>query len=146
MINFQNRDTEAANFQWQAPRLLPTPGATLPARTSKVLMSSMGKLVRWGSWSRLTRSFFLFLFFFFRMEDQISNAILALEDREYTSIRACAFAFQIPKSTLITRVAGTTSRVNAHSNRQNSSPGEERVLIKTILPPSNRWTRLVSYG
>jgi len=50
------------------------------------------------------------------IETTISKAIDAYRNKEYTSIRAYAYAFSISKSTLISRLSGRTSRSIAYEN------------------------------
>ena len=71
------------------------------------------------------------------IEATISKAIDAYRNKEYTSIRACAYAFSIPKSTLKDRLSGRTSRYNSHEKEQNLSPAEEKTLLKWIKRSSS---------
>ena len=70
------------------------------------------------------------------MEDTISKALTAYWNKEYTSIRAYAYAFSIPKSTLIDRARGHTSRSISHASEQILSPAEEKTLVKWITQSS----------
>lgn len=70
------------------------------------------------------------------IEDAISKAIIAYRNKEYTSIRACAYAFSIPWTTLRNRLSGRTSRSKAHKNEQILSLAEEKTLIRWITRSS----------
>ena len=70
------------------------------------------------------------------MEDLLSEAVLAYKNKEYPSIRACAYAFSVPKSSLIARLSGRTSRIISHADSQILSIFEEETLIKTIFRAS----------
>jgi hypothetical protein len=65
-------------------------------------------------------------------ESNIEEAIAAFEAKRYSSIRATARAFSMPYSTLHSRIAGTTSRRNAHKSEQLLSSAEESILYKWI--------------
>ena len=65
-------------------------------------------------------------------ESIIQEAITAFQTRRYPSIRATARAFSIPSSTLHSRMAGSTSRRNAHESKQLLSSAEEKTLLKWI--------------
>jgi len=43
-------------------------------------------------------------------EEDLTNALAAYRNREFTSIRKCAYAFNIPYSTLALRLSTRTSR------------------------------------
>ena len=50
------------------------------------------------------------------MEANIQAALQGYQKGEYQSVRAAARAFSMPASTLRTRLAGTTSRLQAHKS------------------------------
>ena len=54
------------------------------------------------------------------------------EKRKY-SVRSLAKAFDVPKSTLQTRLHGTCSKLEVRSNQQKLQPSEEEALIKWIF-------------
>ena len=65
-------------------------------------------------------------------ESNIYKAITAFRANQYPSIRATARAFSIPHTTLSSRIAGTTSRRNAHESKQLLSSAEEKTLMRWI--------------
>lgn len=72
-------------------------------------------------------------------EDTVTTALTAYRNNEYTSIRKCAYAFNIPYSTLALRLTTRTSRSKSHESQQILSAAEEGTLLKTI-------TRLAKSG
>ena len=66
-------------------------------------------------------------------EQDLSTAISAYRNKEFTSIRQCATAFSIPESTLRSRLSGGTSRSIAHESEQYLSKAEEQTLIRYIF-------------
>ena len=66
------------------------------------------------------------------MEANIQAALQAHQKGEYQSVRAAARAFSVPASTLRTRLAGTTSRSQAHESAQILSNAEENTLTRWI--------------
>ena len=64
------------------------------------------------------------------IEKKIQNAIIALELKEFNSIRKAAKHFDVPKSTLIARVAGRKSRIQSHEMAQILSNAEEKTLVR----------------
>lgn len=51
---------------------------------------------------------------------------------QFSSVRACATAFNLPEATLRRRLKGHVSRSTAHENMQNLSPAEEETLVRWI--------------
>ena len=66
------------------------------------------------------------------LESTIQEAITSYQTKRYPSIRATARAFSIPSSTLHSRMAGSTSRRNAHESKQLLSNAEEKTLLRWI--------------
>jgi hypothetical protein len=65
-------------------------------------------------------------------EDDVTNALNALVNGEYKSIRKAAIAFQIPSSTLRDRQKKSKSRTESHVNQQLLNPIEETTLENWI--------------
>ena len=65
-------------------------------------------------------------------EDTLTIALTAYRKGEYTSIRKCAYAFNIPTSTLSDRLTRANSRSKSHESQKILSTAEEQTLIKTI--------------
>jgi len=65
-------------------------------------------------------------------ESIIQEAITAYRAKRYSSIRATAYAFAIPRSTLQHRMAGRASYQYSRESQQILSSAEERTLIKWI--------------
>ena len=72
-------------------------------------------------------------------EDTLIAALTAYRNGEYTSIRTCAYAFNIPRTTLTSRLSTRTSRSKSHESQKILSTAEEEVLLKAI-------TRLAKSG
>lgn len=70
-------------------------------------------------------------------EEDLSRAILAYRNNEYTSIRKLADAFLIPRSTLRHRLSGRVSYATAHEQEQYLSTAEEKTLVRWISKLSN---------
>ena len=70
-------------------------------------------------------------------EDTLTTAIAAYRNSEYTSIRKCAYAFNIPHTTLTSRLLNQTSYSKSHESQQILSTTEEKALLKTITRLSN---------
>jgi hypothetical protein len=66
-------------------------------------------------------------------EDTITTAVTAYRNGEYTSIRKCAYAFDIPNTTLSERLRSRISRSKSHELQKNLSTAEEGTLLKTIV-------------
>ncbi|KAM0706169.1 hypothetical protein Q7P35_006718 [Cladosporium inversicolor] len=73
------------------------------------------------------------------VESRIQDAVAAYKSGTYRLIRAAANAFSIPPSTLSYRLAGRTSRSQAHESEQILSHAEEKTLVRWL-------TRLTSTG
>ena len=65
-------------------------------------------------------------------EEDLTAAITAFRNSEYTSIRTCAYAFNVPRSTLASRLQTRTSRSLSHESQKILSTAEEKTLIKAI--------------
>jgi hypothetical protein len=65
-------------------------------------------------------------------EDTLTTALAAYRNGEYTSIRKCAYAFNLPRSTLTDRLSNRTSYVKSHESQQILSTAEEQALLKAI--------------
>jgi len=65
-------------------------------------------------------------------EDTLLTALTAYRNGEYISIRKCAYAFNIPTSTLSDRLSIRTSRSKSHESQKILSTAEEETLLKTI--------------
>ena len=66
-------------------------------------------------------------------EDTLTTALTTYRNGEYTSIRKCAYAFNIPYSTLALRLTTRTSRSKSHESQQILSTTEEETLLKAII-------------
>jgi hypothetical protein len=65
-------------------------------------------------------------------EEDLTNALAAYWNGEYTSIRKCTYAFNIPRTTLTNRLSTRTSRSKSHESQQILSTTEEKTLLKYI--------------
>jgi hypothetical protein len=65
-------------------------------------------------------------------EEDVTNALNALVNGEYKSIRKAAIAFQIPSSTLRDRRKKSKSRTESHISQQLLTPIEETTLENWI--------------
>jgi len=65
-------------------------------------------------------------------EEDLTNALATYRNHEFTSIRKCAYAFNIPYSTLASRLSTRTSRSQSHESQQILSTAEEQTLLKAI--------------
>jgi hypothetical protein len=65
-------------------------------------------------------------------EDTLITAITAYRNGEYSSIRKCAYAFNIPASTLFDRLSTRTSYSKSHESQKILSTAEEETLLKAI--------------
>jgi hypothetical protein len=65
-------------------------------------------------------------------EEDVANALNALVNGEYKSIRKAAIAFQIPFTTLQNRQKKSKSRTESHVSQQLLSPIEETTLENWI--------------
>ncbi|KFZ22850.1 hypothetical protein V502_02672 [Pseudogymnoascus sp. VKM F-4520 (FW-2644)] len=72
-------------------------------------------------------------------EDNIQKAIIALQLKEFKSIRLAVDHFEVPKSTLADRMSGKKTRAVAHEIEQAFSNAEENTLARWI-------TRLTATG
>jgi hypothetical protein len=65
-------------------------------------------------------------------EARIKLALEAIHSKSVSSIRHAATLFEIPRSTLQSRVHGTTSVRKAHERQQRLTTAEEASLVKTV--------------
>jgi hypothetical protein len=65
-------------------------------------------------------------------EEDLTTALAAYRNGEYTSIRKCAYAFNIPRTTFTDRLSTRTSRSKPHESQQILSTTEEKTLLKYI--------------
>lgn len=65
-------------------------------------------------------------------KDDLTKALSAFKNHEYSSLRACSDAIKIPKSTLQDRLSGKQDRIMAHERQQALSIIEEHVLLDWI--------------
>jgi len=66
-------------------------------------------------------------------EETLITALAAYRNNEYTSVWKCAYAFNIPTSTLSDRLSTRTSYSKSHELQQILSTAEEKVLLKAII-------------
>jgi hypothetical protein len=66
-------------------------------------------------------------------EATLTMALTAYRTGEYTSVRKCAYAFNIPASTFANRLTRATSCTKLHESQQILSAAEEKTLLKTIF-------------
>jgi hypothetical protein len=66
-------------------------------------------------------------------EHTIDCAVRDLRDGVFSSLRAAAVAYGIPRSTLQHRVRGRKPRATAHTNQQRLTPEQEAILVGWIL-------------
>ena len=71
-------------------------------------------------------------------EGRILLAIQALKLCQFKSIRAAAKAYDVPRSTLQTRLDGITSRHDSTPNSQKLTPKEEEAIVQYILDLDSR--------
>jgi hypothetical protein len=65
-------------------------------------------------------------------EDDIQKAIIAIKNKEHSSIRQAALAFNVPNATLQSRMSGRKPRTEAHEAEQILSNAEEKTLARWI--------------
>jgi hypothetical protein len=65
-------------------------------------------------------------------EEDLRTAVTAYRNSEYTSIQKCAYAFNIPASTLSNRLSTRISRSKSHELQQILSTAEEETLLKAV--------------
>jgi hypothetical protein len=65
-------------------------------------------------------------------EEDLTNALAVYQNREFTSIRKCAYAFNILYLTLASRLSTRTSRSQSHESQQILSTAEEKTLLKVV--------------
>ncbi len=72
-------------------------------------------------------------------ETMMQEAILEYKSGRYKSVRACAIAKGVPRTTLQYRISGHTSRSHGHENAQILTNPEEKTLVRWL-------SRLTSTG
>jgi RNase adaptor protein for sRNA GlmZ degradation len=65
-------------------------------------------------------------------EEDFAIALKAFRKSEHTSIRICAYAFDVPRSTLASRLQTRTSHSLLHKSQNILSIVEEETLMKSI--------------
>jgi len=65
-------------------------------------------------------------------------AILALKNRQIGSARQAAATYNVPRSTVLTRLHGTPARRDCQPNLQKVTPLKEEVIITHILDLDSR--------
>jgi hypothetical protein len=65
-------------------------------------------------------------------EEDLTTALAAYRNGEYTSIRKCAYAFNILASTLSNQLSTRTSYSKSHKSQKILSTAEEKTLLKAI--------------
>jgi hypothetical protein len=65
-------------------------------------------------------------------EDTLTTALMAYRNGEYSSVRKCACAFNVPRSTLSHQLSNRTSYVKSHESQQLLSTAEEKTIFKAI--------------
>jgi hypothetical protein len=65
-------------------------------------------------------------------EDTLTIALAAYYNSEYTSIRKCAYAFNILASTLSDQLSTRTLYAKSYESQQILSTAEEKALLKAI--------------
>ncbi|KFY79331.1 hypothetical protein V499_01665, partial [Pseudogymnoascus sp. VKM F-103] len=63
-------------------------------------------------------------------EDRLLQAIQALKEHQFKSVRAAALSYDVPRRTLSNRMNGMTSRRDSTSNLQKLTPYEESALVQ----------------
>ena len=71
-------------------------------------------------------------------EGRISLAIAAYRNNPKQSVRALAKAYDVPQSTLYTRIHGTPPRSEQRSINRKLSPTEEQSLVQWVLDLNRR--------
>ena len=71
-------------------------------------------------------------------EGRISLAIAAYRNNPKQSVRALAKAYDVPQSTLYTRIHGTPPRSEQRSINRKLSPTEEQSLVQWVLDLDRR--------
>jgi hypothetical protein len=70
-------------------------------------------------------------------EDDLTDALVAYRNNEYTLIRKSTYTFNIPYSTLASRLTTRTSRSKSHGSQKILLTAEESALLKTLTRLSN---------
>ncbi|KXL49229.1 MAG: hypothetical protein FE78DRAFT_140438, partial [Acidomyces sp. 'richmondensis'] len=66
------------------------------------------------------------------LESRIQSAITDLRTGVFSSIRKCAAAWHVSKSTVADRMSGRTSRAISHKHEQILSSAEESTLVRWL--------------
>jgi hypothetical protein len=70
-------------------------------------------------------------------EDTLIEALTAYRNGEYTSTRKCAYAFNVPRLTLLDQLTNRTSYSKSYESQQILLTTEEKTLLKIITRLSN---------
>ena len=65
-------------------------------------------------------------------EEDLTSAVTAYRNSEYTSIRKCAYVFNVPLTTLSKRLSTRTSCSKSYESQKILSTAEEQTLLKAI--------------
>ena len=65
-------------------------------------------------------------------KEDLTTALAAYRNGEYTSIRKCAYALNIPNTTLSERLRSRISRSKSHEPQKILSTAEEKTLLKVF--------------
>ena len=79
-------------------------------------------------------------------EEDVTNTLNALVNREYQSIRKAALVFQIPYSTLQSRLRKRKSRIEGHVSQQLLTLIEESTLENWIYYATKLGTPLSQFA
>ena len=71
-------------------------------------------------------------------EGRVLLAIEAIQKRQIPSVSEAARLFDVPRSTLRDRLAGTTNRSDIHANNHKLSVLEEQSLLKWVMSMDSR--------
>jgi hypothetical protein len=65
-------------------------------------------------------------------EEDLTTVLAAYRNGKYTSIRKCAYVFNIPASTFSDRLSTRTFYSKSHKSQKILSTAEEKTLLKAI--------------
>ena len=71
-------------------------------------------------------------------EESIKQALEAIDQGHFKSIRRAAEHFRVPRSTLQTRINGTAARQDCIPHNRALTPIEEEVLLEKVLDLDSR--------
>ena len=75
-----------------------------------------------------------------QQEGRVLLAIQAIENGQIPSIRQATKLYNIPRSTLQTRLTGTATRLSTRANSHKLTESEEETLVNWILSLDSRGT------